>query len=70
MKTITHASGGRCYCPQDLAIGMKLFEIETILSVRARDLPNNNNLPLQNVEINLDILRDKPFDTEGIQITH
>ncbi|KAL4472088.1 hypothetical protein ABPG72_001086 [Tetrahymena utriculariae] len=70
LKTITHASGGRCYCPQDLAVGMKLFEIETILSVRARDLPNNSNQPLQNVEINLDILRDKPFDTEGIQVTH
>ncbi|KAL4469643.1 hypothetical protein ABPG74_004896 [Tetrahymena malaccensis] len=70
LKTITHASGGRCYCPQDLAIGMKLFEIETILSVRGRDQPISNNQPLQNVEINLDILRDKPFDTEGIQVTH
>lgn len=49
---------------------MKLFEIETILSVRARDMPLTNNSPLNNVEINLDILRDKPFDSEGISITH
>ncbi|KAL4474397.1 hypothetical protein ABPG72_010692 [Tetrahymena utriculariae] len=48
LKTITHANGSRCYCPQDLAGGMKLFQIKTILSIRARDLPNNNNLPLQN----------------------
>lgn len=39
LKTITHASGGRCYCPSDLNIGLKLFEIETILSVKQRDLP-------------------------------
>ena len=36
LKTITHASGGRCYCPQTLLSGLKLFELETILSAGLR----------------------------------
>jgi len=36
LKTITHASGGRCYCPEDMNKGLCLFEVETILSVRER----------------------------------
>lgn len=37
LKTLTHASNGRCYCPTDLATGMQLFEIESILSVKRRE---------------------------------
>lgn len=36
LKTITHASGGRCYCPKNMNDGLNLFEIETILSTKAR----------------------------------
>ena len=62
LKTLTHASGGRCYCPQKLNIGMQLFEIETILSVEARDIGTEGLNP----NIDLNTLKGKPFDTEGI----
>ena len=49
-------------------IGLKLFEIETILSARARgELPS---IPLNNVQIDLESLKDKPFDMEGIQMNY
>jgi len=67
LKTITHASGGRCYCPEDLISGMKLFEIETILSVAARDMPlNNSKMEVKDVKIDLEAIKNKPFDTEGL----
>jgi len=37
LKCITHASGGRCYCPPDINAGLQLFELETILSVGSRE---------------------------------
>lgn len=42
---------------------MQLFEIETILSVEARDIGS------QGFDSNIDLatLRDRPFDTEGIK---
>jgi ubiquitin-conjugating enzyme E2 D/E len=36
LKNITHASGGRCYCPPDINVALQLFESETILSVSLR----------------------------------
>jgi len=46
---------------------MQLFENETILSVGARDLPfTYTGAPLENVEIDLEALKDRPFDTEGL----
>ena len=60
---MTHASGGRCYCPRELNIGMQLFEIETILSVEARDIGSEGLDP----HIYLKTLKDRPFDTEGIK---
>jgi len=48
----------------DMNKGLCLFEVETILSVRERGrMPNS---PLENLEINLDTLKDRPFDTEPI----
>ena len=42
---------------------MQLFEIETILSVEARDIGAEGFDP----NIDLQSLKDKPFDTEGIK---
>jgi len=58
LKTLTHASGGRCYCPKVLIEGMQLFEIETILSVERRDIENKS----LNSNIDLNSLKDRPFD--------
>ena len=50
---------------------MQLFEIETILSVSARDIPlAYTGAPLENVQVDLNSLKDKPFDTEGLQANH
>ena len=52
----------------DMNKGLCLFEVETILSVRERGrMPNS---PLENLEINLDTLKDRPFDTEPIQMSN
>jgi len=42
---------------------MQLFEIETILSVEARDIGKEGFDP----NINLETLKNKPFDLEGIK---
>ena len=42
---------------------MQLFEIETILSVEARDIGTEGLDP----NINLETLKFKPFDIEGIK---
>ena len=42
---------------------MQLFEIETILSVEARDIGAEGLNP----NIDLNTLEDRPFDTEGIK---
>ena len=36
LKTIAHASQGRCYCPKDLLEGLRLFEVETIITTKGR----------------------------------
>jgi ubiquitin-conjugating enzyme E2 D/E len=36
LKVISKASGGRCYLTRNLEDSLKLFEQETVLSVRAR----------------------------------
>lgn len=36
LKTITHCSGGKCYKPADLNEGISLFQVETIVSAKAR----------------------------------
>ncbi|KAL4503247.1 hypothetical protein ABPG72_000853 [Tetrahymena utriculariae] len=76
LKAITHASGGRCYCPATIIDGLKLFEIETILSVRARDI-NFEAFYSKSIQqcdtdqfINLDRFQSLPFDTEGIQVNY
>ncbi|KAL4455086.1 hypothetical protein ABPG74_006468 [Tetrahymena malaccensis] len=76
LKAITHASGGRCYCPATITDGLKLFEIETILSVRARDI-NFEEFYSKSIQqcdtdsfINLDRFQSLPFDTEGIQVNY
>lgn len=38
LKIISKASGGRCYLTRNLEESLKLFEQETVLSVRARKL--------------------------------
>ncbi|CAD8083491.1 unnamed protein product [Paramecium sonneborni] len=63
LKTLTHASSGRCYCPQTLAEGMSLFEIESILSVNHRE---QKEYPKQILDLNQ--LKNKPFDTEGMKV--
>ncbi|CAD8150339.1 unnamed protein product [Paramecium octaurelia] len=63
LKTLTHASNGRCYCPRDLGQGMSLFEIESILSTSRREkveYPTN--------VVDLDAIKGKPFDTEGMKV--
>ena len=42
LKSLSKATGGMCYCPKDINIGLKLFEIETILSTKNR--PKQENL--------------------------
>ena len=64
LKTITHASGGRCYCPQDINEGLRLFEIETILSTNGRP---KSELKLQE-NIDLSSLNHLPFDKSGLQV--
>lgn len=68
LKSITHVSGGRCYCPEELITGMKLFEIETILSVRARDVPMIDDSKIDTVAVDLEKIKNQPFDTEGIKV--
>lgn len=36
LKTITLATGGKCYLTRNIDESLKLFEQETVLSVRAR----------------------------------
>lgn len=36
LKVITKASGGKCYLTRQLEESLKLFEQETVLSVRSR----------------------------------
>lgn len=38
LKIISKASGGKCYMTRNLEESLKLFEQETVLSVRARKL--------------------------------
>jgi len=38
-KAISHATGGACFMPGSLVDGLKLFEMETFLSLRARAHP-------------------------------
>lgn len=45
-----------------------MFEIETILSVRARDLPLIDEKELENIVVDLEKIKDQPFDTEGIKV--
>lgn len=49
---------------------MKLFEVETILSVTARGADLDYITPLQEVEIDLSALSNRPFDTDGLQVSH
>ena len=49
---LTHASGGRCYCPTNINAGIELFSIETILSVESRDISLSEldeNIDLQSI---------------------
>lgn len=64
LKTLTHASGGRCYSPEDINQGLSLFENETILSVEQRgkiDFQSDVNVDLSEFE-------SRPFDTEGFKL--
>nr|BAA09092.1 ubiquitin-conjugating enzyme [Paramecium tetraurelia] len=63
LKTLTHATNGRCYCPQTLAEGMSLFEIESILSISHRE---QKEYPKELQDLNS--LKDKPFDTDGMKV--
>lgn len=49
---------------------MSLFEIETILSVKARDLPSVTDEEIQKQLdiLDMDIYTKRPFDTEGIKV--
>lgn len=38
LKSITLASGGKCFYPKSLSDGIKLFEIETILTAKIRNV--------------------------------
>jgi ubiquitin-conjugating enzyme E2 D/E len=40
LKSITLASGGKCYFPETLDYGLQLFEDETILSAGFREVIN------------------------------
>ncbi|CAD8063375.1 unnamed protein product [Paramecium primaurelia] len=63
LKTLTHATNGRCYCPQTLAEGMSLFEIESILSISHRE---KQEYPKEMLDLNS--LKNKPFDTEAMKV--
>jgi hypothetical protein len=43
LKNITIASGGKCYLTRSLEESLKLFEQETVLSVRVRSLEENRS---------------------------
>jgi hypothetical protein len=47
LKVISKASGGKCYLTQHLEESLKLFEQETVLSVRARKLEVQSTLSLE-----------------------
>lgn len=69
LKSLTLVSGGKCFYPQSLAEGIKLFEVETILSSGIRkkpDLALDINLDL--IEEQLDGNIDADFSKEGHDI--
>lgn len=66
LKTLTHASGGRCYCPKQLAQGLALFEIETIISALRRDKSTRAETQTGLPEVDLKTLESRPFDTDGL----
>jgi ubiquitin-protein ligase len=43
LKTLSIASGGKCYLTRNLEESLKLFEQETVLSVRARKVDETIN---------------------------
>lgn len=38
LKSVTLASGGKCFFPKSMPEGLKLFEVETILTCRIRNV--------------------------------
>ena len=38
---LSFATGGACFLPKSLSEALKLFEMETLLSIRARVVPQN-----------------------------
>lgn len=63
LKNITIASGGKCYLTRNLEESLKLFEQETVLSVRVRSLEETfSHLTVQQ---RMSKAMTSPFDEVG-----
>lgn len=64
LKNITFATGGKCYLTAHMEESLKLFENETVLSVRARQLdpPILSSSTDEDIRNILEKVRTKPFD--------
>lgn len=63
LKTVTKATGGKCYLTRNLEESLKLFEQETVLSVRAR--VGETQETRLTIEQLMARARAKPFDLVG-----
>lgn len=63
LKNITLATGGKCYLTRDMNESLKLFEQETVLSVRSRKIePMFIGTSDEEIRKSLEKARFKPFD--------
>lgn len=63
LKNITLATGGKCYLTRDMNESLKLFEQETVLSVRSRKIePMFIGTSDEEIRNSLEKARFKPFD--------
>ena len=63
LKNITLATGGKCYLTRNMEESLKLFEQETVLSVRARKVePVANGKTDTEIKRCLQKVQSKPFD--------
>lgn len=60
LKIISKASGGKCYLTRNLEESLKLFEQETVLSVRARKL--DEDMSKLSLSKRIEVAKLQPFD--------
>ncbi|XP_063060431.1 uncharacterized protein LOC134453583 [Engraulis encrasicolus] len=64
LKAISHATGGCCFKPTTSAEALKLFEMETLLSLESRKLRPKPSLPLRCKEALLALSKSAAYDKE------